>query len=254
MARPPDDSFLARWSRRKRTGESLPEEEGTADAGSTTPVAAAHDDTASAVNAGDGAHADEAGDPEVLARLPEIDSLDYESDFTPFFQQGVPESLRRKALRKLWRSHPLLANLDGLNDYDEDFTMVGMVDMPDLRSVYRVGRGIVLDDETGADGDVNVEAEGVPRADDVLHGESTQSEEIGGQGDDREPASLAVRGDAGDDVKAASDAETAADSQTTTAQAATVQPDPLSPLRSAMRHPPVRSKRHVLARRWGIDS
>jgi hypothetical protein len=36
-------------------------------------------------------------------------------------REGVPEALRNRALRKLWLSDPVLANLDGLNDYDEDF-------------------------------------------------------------------------------------------------------------------------------------
>ncbi len=33
----------------------------------------------------------------------------------------MPDLLRRKALRKFFASDPLLANLDGLNDYDEDY-------------------------------------------------------------------------------------------------------------------------------------
>ncbi len=53
--------------------------------------------------------------------LPDIDSLDKDSDYTPFMQDGVPEALKKLALRALWRSDPVLANLDGLNDYDEDY-------------------------------------------------------------------------------------------------------------------------------------
>ncbi len=55
--------------------------------------------------------------------LPDIDSLDKDSDYTPFMQVGVPEALKKLALRALWRSDPVLANLDGLNDYDEDVKM-----------------------------------------------------------------------------------------------------------------------------------
>ena len=32
--------------------------------------------------------------------------------------------MTRAALRKLWLSDPVFANLDGLNDYDEDFNVV----------------------------------------------------------------------------------------------------------------------------------
>jgi hypothetical protein len=56
--------------------------------------------------------------------LPPVESLDKESDFTPFLAEGVPENLARAALRKLWQSDPQLANLDGLNDYDEDYSIV----------------------------------------------------------------------------------------------------------------------------------
>ena len=52
--------------------------------------------------------------------LPDIDSLDAESDFAVFMREGVPEDLKNLALRKLWRSDPVYANLDGLNDYDPE--------------------------------------------------------------------------------------------------------------------------------------
>lgn len=56
--------------------------------------------------------------------LPEIETLEKDSDYTPFLAEGVPEALKKLALRKLWGSDPVLANLDGLNDYDEDFTII----------------------------------------------------------------------------------------------------------------------------------
>jgi hypothetical protein len=56
--------------------------------------------------------------------LPDIETLDKDSDFTPFLADGVPEVVKKLALRKLWGSDPVLANLDGLNDYDEDFTII----------------------------------------------------------------------------------------------------------------------------------
>ena len=56
--------------------------------------------------------------------LPYIETLEKDSDYTPFLAEGVPEALKKVALRKLWGSDPVLANLDGLNDYDEDFTII----------------------------------------------------------------------------------------------------------------------------------
>ena len=56
--------------------------------------------------------------------LPPIDSLGKDSDYTPFLGDGVPEKLARAAMRKLWSSDPIFAFRDGLDDYDEDFTII----------------------------------------------------------------------------------------------------------------------------------
>jgi len=53
--------------------------------------------------------------------LPDINTLKEESDFSVFMSDGVPDKLRRLALRKLWASNPFFGLRDGLNDYDEDF-------------------------------------------------------------------------------------------------------------------------------------
>jgi hypothetical protein len=63
-------------------------------------------------------------EPDVPLDLPDIETLEKDSDYTPFLAEGVPESIRKLALRKLWASDPVLANIDGLNDYDEDFTII----------------------------------------------------------------------------------------------------------------------------------
>ncbi len=67
----------------------------------------------------------EQAEAEVLseADLPDIETLDADSDFSVFLRDGVPEHLKKLALRKLWASDPVFANLDGLNDYDEDFSI-----------------------------------------------------------------------------------------------------------------------------------
>jgi len=74
--------------------------------------------------------------------LPEVDSLDAGSDYTPFMSDKVSDAIRNRALRKLWRSDPVLACLDGLNDYDEDYTDAAMV-VAGMKSDYVVGRGMV---------------------------------------------------------------------------------------------------------------
>ncbi len=104
-----DEPFLGRWSRLKderRRGEpdpgEAPQVEDTEPAPAGTQPAPGDEET-------------EALD------LPDIETLDKDSDYSVFMKEGVPEQLKKLALRKLWRSDPVFAVLDGLNDYDEDF-------------------------------------------------------------------------------------------------------------------------------------
>ena len=53
--------------------------------------------------------------------MPDIDSLTPDSDYTGFLSPQVSESLRRLALRKLFRGAQFNVR-DGLDDYDQDFT------------------------------------------------------------------------------------------------------------------------------------
>jgi hypothetical protein len=55
------------------------------------------------------------------ADMPDIDSLTEDSDYSGFLSPRVSESLRRMALRKLFHS-PGFNIMDGMDDYDEDFT------------------------------------------------------------------------------------------------------------------------------------
>ena len=130
-----DDSFVGRWSRLKR-GERIRDE--TPGPGESVPVPAVPP-------TGEAEPADPA-DSAVVENLPDIDSLDESADFTVFLKEGVPEELRKRALRKLWRLNPIFANLDGLNDYDEDFTDAAAV-LEGIKTLYQVGKGIVAPEE-----------------------------------------------------------------------------------------------------------
>lgn len=77
----------------------------------------------------------------------DIETLTNESDFQIFLKDGVPESLKQLALRKLWRTHPVFANLDGLNDYDENFANPNMI-METFDSAWKVGKGYFTKDES----------------------------------------------------------------------------------------------------------
>jgi hypothetical protein len=86
---------------------------------------------------------DELSDEELLAKLelPNPDEMQQGDDFAAFMKQAVPERLRRRALRRLWTSNPVLANVDMLVDYGEDFTDSAMV-VENLQTAYQVGKGM----------------------------------------------------------------------------------------------------------------
>ncbi|WP_022705539.1 DUF3306 domain-containing protein [Pseudorhodobacter ferrugineus] len=83
-------------------------------------------------------------DSELLVELglPDPDSLALGDDFSGFMARAVPEHLRRRALRKLWVSNPVLANLDGLLDHGEDYTDAATV-IPGMQTAYQVGKGMM---------------------------------------------------------------------------------------------------------------
>ena len=64
---------------------------------------------------------------EAVRNLPPIESLNKDSDFTPFLAQNVPDFLKRQAYRILWRSDPFFGFRDGLDDYDEDFRLFKLI-------------------------------------------------------------------------------------------------------------------------------
>ncbi len=82
-------------------------------------------------------------DGEILAALdlPDPDTLGRGDDFARFMARAVPSYLRNRALRRLWTSNPVLANLDRLVDYDEDYNVAAAAGGI-VRSAYQVGRGM----------------------------------------------------------------------------------------------------------------
>ncbi|SFE84351.1 Protein of unknown function [Sulfitobacter brevis] len=84
-------------------------------------------------------------DAEILETLglPDPDTLEAGDDFTAFMIKAVPHHLRNRALRKLWRSNPVLACLDGLNDYDDDY-LTGSTGNGPIKTAYQVGKGMTF--------------------------------------------------------------------------------------------------------------
>ena len=61
-------------------------------------------------------------------------------NFKEFLKKNVPEHLKKRALRKLWLTNPIFANLDGMNEYDEDFTLATSA-LEEFATNYVVGKG-----------------------------------------------------------------------------------------------------------------
>jgi hypothetical protein len=121
--------FLSRWSQRKRAVEEAASEPEVPQQAESS--AAGDDDTI---------------DPK---DLPDIDSLDAGSDYTVFLKKGVPPALKRKALNKLWQTDPAFRHICMLDDYNLDYTDAAMV-VPNLKTLFQVGRGMVLPEEEEA--------------------------------------------------------------------------------------------------------
>lgn len=132
--------FMERWSRRKRAPESQPDPEDVARAEAAARAEAEAAQKAEAE--------DTRTDEEILRdlKLPDPDTLGMGDDFKVFMAPGVPQRFRQRALRRLWTSNPVLANLDGLNDYDGDYTGKvpgGLVEIGNIKTAYKVGRGLM---------------------------------------------------------------------------------------------------------------
>jgi len=86
----------------------------------------------------------ERADEEILEELglPDPEEMDRPEQVQELLKAAVPQRLKSRALRRLWRLNPVLANLDGLVDYGEDFTDAATV-VENLQTAYQVGKGML---------------------------------------------------------------------------------------------------------------
>jgi len=101
-----DDNFLSRWSKRKHAnnrGELPPDP--------APPMPTAAPAASVAMPAA----------PVEPPPLPDVASLTPESDFTGFMREGVPEPLKRQALKTLFQD-PRFNGMDGLDVYIDDYS------------------------------------------------------------------------------------------------------------------------------------
>lgn len=96
------DTFLRRWSRRKAEARHAVDEPAAPDQAPAPQPASLTD--------------------EEIAALPKIESLTAETDVTAFMRRGVPDALRKAALRRAWMVDPAIRDFVGhARDYDYDW-------------------------------------------------------------------------------------------------------------------------------------
>lgn len=125
------DDMFGRWSRRKTAvAQEAQEAAAAAQQDETVEVKPEVEET----------------EEEALARLglPDPDALGEGDDFAAFMKAGVPDIIRRRALRRLWTTNPVLANVDGLVEYGENYASPDLI--PEVvATAYKVGRGFLKD-------------------------------------------------------------------------------------------------------------
>ena len=139
--------------------------------------------------------------------LPDPETLTQEDDFSGFLSAAVPERIRRRALRKLWGLNPVLANLDGLVDYAEDYTDAATV-VDNLQTVYKIGKGMleqIADAEDGASDAPDLGSDNLSEKDNLPKENKTSEENFAAHNGDVENEEAAVQLMQAEDAVLASD-------------------------------------------------
>jgi putative acetyltransferase len=143
-----EEPFLKRWSRRKVEAREGPKP-------GETPAAAEEAKVAALDARSERGDVEPAAGPQEKRELTEadfadvdFDALDAKSDYSRFLQAGVPETIKNKALRRLWMSDALYTTPDPFQDYLHDYTDAAVAVPPGtLKTAYRIGKGFLSDEE-----------------------------------------------------------------------------------------------------------
>lgn len=84
------------------------------------------------------------------APIPDVETLDASSDYSRFLGPDIPAELRTRALRRLWQTSPELSCSDGLIDYSGDYTEAAAIVCSPADTAFRLGQGMLTDDEARA--------------------------------------------------------------------------------------------------------
>lgn len=148
-----DKGFLSRWSDRKLKNET------------DVPSAVEADSNEGTLGEDE---FEGKSDDEILSilELPDPEKLKLGDTVEKFMDGRVPERIRARALRAFWKTNPVLANIDGLDEYCDDYTDAATV-IENLQTIYEVGKGYaeqaldalesLADDDTSTDDELGSE-------------------------------------------------------------------------------------------------
>jgi hypothetical protein len=114
------DNVFARWSRRKLTVQDSERQ------ASPLPEQAGEDATKEAEQAPQDAAAGAEALPPAVP-LPRLEDITAETDLSAFLQEGVPETLKRAALRKSWSLDQTIRDYIGPSENAWDFNAPGAI-------------------------------------------------------------------------------------------------------------------------------
>ena len=122
-----DKGFLSRWSDRKLSAE---QDEPALPSAGVEQAEESNDEF------------EGKSDDEILSilELPDPETLTLGDTVEKFMSGRVPERIRARALRAFWKTNPVLANLDGLDEYWDDYTDAAMI-IENMETIYQVGKG-----------------------------------------------------------------------------------------------------------------
>ena len=173
-----DKGFLSRWSDRKLKNE--------------TDVPSAVEADSNEETLGEDEFEGKSDD-EILSilELPDPEKLKLGDTVEKFMDGRVPERIRARALRAFWKTNPVLANIDGLDEYCDDYTDAATV-IENLQTIYEVGKGYaeqaldalesLADEDTSTDDELGSEI--VAQVDTRLeHEEPAELEETSAESD-----------------------------------------------------------------------
>ena len=122
-----DKGFLSRWSDRKLTAE---QDESQTQGSNTEQTQELTDEFEGKSD----------GEILMILELPDPETLKLGDTVEKFMGGRVPERLRARALRAFWKTNPVLANIDGLDEYCDDYTDAAMI-IENMATIYEAGKG-----------------------------------------------------------------------------------------------------------------